>query len=336
LQATVHAENPIYQQLKTNCMKLLMISFFLLIACSVSAQDTTIASMNEPVEIEKKPVKIFNSIKAINAKTTEVVGKGKMEFNVTHNFGDIGGKFGGLKNFFGLDNTVDVRIGFEIGLGERFDLILARAKGASQQTKLWEMGIKWQLMRQLENDPSHPLAMAIFANTVIASNTAATADNLDHSFRDFSDRLSHTFQLIIAQKIGRFSWQLNPTIVTRNYAIDYDQKTFFALGGAVRVPVAENFNIIVDYFHPFRSQESKDSFAKQAVPLKFYDPLGIGFEIITPGHIFHLNFTNANEILENRFIPRSTNSWGKGQFRWGFTIARSFVLWRPKEKETTY
>ena len=150
--------------------------------------------------VEQKPVKIFNALKAINAKTTEVVGKGKMEFNVTHNFGDIGGKFGGIKNFFGLDNAVDVRIGFEIGIGKKLDIILARAKGASNQSKLFETGIKYQVLRQFENDPSHPIAMTAFVNAVVATNTASTTENVDNSYDEFTDRLSSTMMLIIAKK----------------------------------------------------------------------------------------------------------------------------------------
>ncbi len=123
----------------------------------------------------------------------------------------------------------------------------------------------------------------------------------------------------------------------------------FALGGAVRFPVTKNFNFIVDYFHPFRSKSSKDFFKTiddtynppsdvvfNPVPIKFYDPLGISFEFITPGHVFNLNFTNTTEILENRFIPKTTSSWTKGKFRWGFTISRKFVICRPKEKSPAY
>jgi hypothetical protein len=303
----------------------------MIISTTILAQDSLL-NIGNNAAAAKKTVKIFNSQKAINANTTEVVGKGKMEFKVMHNFGDIGGDFGGLKNFFGLDNASDIKIAFEIGLGKRFDILFARAKGAGQQQKLWEMGIKYQLLQQLENDPAHPLSVAFFANAVIAANKASALDNLDHSFRDISDRTSNTFQLIIAKKMGQVSLQLNPTLVTRGYAISYDQKSIFALGGALKVPVMRNLNLVVDYFHPFRSQSSKDSFAVQATPLKFFDPLGIGFEIVTPGHVFHLNFTNATETLENRYIPRTVTSWGKGQFRWGFTIARQFSLWRPKEK----
>lgn len=280
---------------------------------------------------DKKPVEIFSSQKVINANTTETVGKGKMEFKVTHNFGDIAGDFGGLKNFFGLDNNVDVRIAFQTGIGKKFDLTFARSKGASKQQKLWEMGLKYQLLQQLENDPSHPLSVALYANAVIASNIRTQTPNLDHSYKGLSQRTSNVFQVIFARKMGKVSLQLNPTFVTRGYSISYDQRSFFSMGGAIRIPISPRLNFIADYFHTFRSQSSKDSFnVKEGI--KFYDPLGIGLEVITGRHVFHLNFTNAQEILENRFIPRTVTSWGKGQFRWGFTISRQFTVWKDKKK----
>ena len=55
---------------------------------------------------------------------------GILEFRVTHNFGDIAGDNGGVKNFFGLDNAADVRIGFQYGVSKRLNLIAARIKGA--------------------------------------------------------------------------------------------------------------------------------------------------------------------------------------------------------------
>ena len=254
-----------------------------------------------------------------------------MAFKVSHNFGDIAGDNGGIKRFFGLDNSTDIRIGFQIGLGKRFDIITARAKGAGLQQQLLEFGIKYKLLEQIENDPSHPLSVALFANAVVATNKANSFPNQDNSFKDFSDRLSNVLQLIVARKIGNVSVQLNPTLVTRGYAISYDDKTMFALGGAIKLPlVANRLNLLVDYFHPFRSESSKKSFLTND-NLKFYDPLGVGFEIITSGHIFRLNFTNATELLENRFIPRTISSWGKGQFRWGFAISRNFRLWTAKD-----
>lgn len=291
----------------------------------------TVICFSQEKSETKKPVEIFSSQKVINANTTETVGKGKMEFKVTHNFGDIAGDFGGIKNFFGLDNNVDVRIAFQTGIGKKMDLTFARSKGASQQQKLWEMGLKYQLLQQMENDPSHPFSLALYANAVIASNTASSFPNLDHSYDGISERTSNVFQLIVAKKIGKVSLQLNPTFVTRGYAISYDQKSLFSMGGAFRIPINHRFNFIMDYFHTFRNQSSKDSFAAQSTPLRFYNPLGIGLEVLTGRHTFHLNFTNATEILENRFIPRTVTAWGKGQFRWGFTISRQFTVWKPKK-----
>lgn len=301
-------------------MKVILLILSLILCIQIIAQDKK----------GKKRVQIFSAEKAINAITPEMVGKGKMAFKVSHNFGDIAGSNGGIKNFFGLDNSTDVRIGFQVGFGKRFDIIAARAKGSGPQQRLWELGLKYKLLEQMENDPAHPISVALYANTVIASNKASTFPNQDNSFTKFSDRVSNVLQLIIARKIGKVSLQLNPTFLTRGYAISYDQKSMFALGGAIKLPlVANRLNLLVDYFHTFHNESVKDSFRIKNT-IEFSSPLGVGFEILTSGHIFRLNFTNATELMENRFIPRTITSWGKGQFRWGFTIVRNFTLWRDK------
>jgi hypothetical protein len=309
-------------------MKQLLFCLLVLVSSGLLAQDSLFNS-GQSNDAGKQPVKIFNTQKAINANTTEVVGKGKMEFKVGHNFGDVGGSNGGVRRFFGLDNAADIRIAFEIGLGKKFDLIVGRTRGASLINQLQELGFKYQLTNQLENDPSHPLTVALFANTVLVTQKANPVNDQENSFRSFSDRLSHTVQLIVARKMGKVSLQLNPTLVTRGYSISYDQNTLFALGGALRLPVSKNVHLIMDYFHTFRNQASKDSFKLRNI--KFYDAIGVGFEIKVGGHNFNLNFTNATELLENRFIPRTISTWTNGQFRWGFTISRTFVISRQKE-----
>ena len=300
-------------------MQKVLAASLIVISLQVSAQEKK----------EAKPLEIFSSTKTINARTPELVGKGKLDFNVSHNFGDIGGSNGGIKRFFGLDNAADIRIAFTLGLGNHLDLNIARAKGAGPQQQLYETGIKYRIMQQRENDPSHPLSIALYGNMVIAASTQSAFPNQDNSYDGLGERMSNVLQLILAKKMGKVSLQLNPTFVTRGYAISYDQKNFFALGGAVKLPLGGRVNLLLDYFHPFRNETSNNAF-KTSDNIKFYDPLGVGFEILTSGHIFRLNFTNATELLENRFIPRTITSWGKGQFRWGFTISRKFRLWTAK------
>src|SRR6478735_3139663 len=108
-------------------LSLFVVLFF---ACiNTFGQETTI--IKTPTNPEFTNTKVFYSQKAINTKTVEVHPKGIMDFSIDHYFGDIAGDHGGAKNgFFGLDGIKDVRIGFQLGLTDRLNVIFARAKGA--------------------------------------------------------------------------------------------------------------------------------------------------------------------------------------------------------------
>ena len=288
--------------------------------------------INTPRKEEAPPTKVFYSQRVINTKSVEVLKKGVLEFNVAHNFGDVAGDQGGIKRFFGLDNSTDVRIGFQLGLSDKFNLVAARAKGLSV-TQQWELGVKWQLLTQMDNDPGHPLSLTLYANEVVSTQPRSNRSLgvTESSFEEFSDRHSQIIQLLVARKMGKVSLQLNPLFLHTSHVLPYDQENIFALGGAIRIPLSKKIILLADYFHPFRSQSTRDAF--EAVDQKLYDPFGIGFEIVTEGHVFHLNFTNALEILENRFIRKTTTNWGDGEFRWAFTISRNFVLFRDKKNQ---
>ena len=327
-------------------MRKLCLLLFISFGSSAFAQEDTavsklMASMDEPKSKTKTVTPVFYSQKLINANTVEVLRKGILEFKVVHNFGDIAGDNGGAKTFYGLDNATDVKIAFQAGLSDKLNVFLSRTRGGGNLSQLIEMGIKYQFLHQIENDPAHPVAVTLFANNVISAMRADTDTGIgqlkikENHFTKFSDRMSQVVQLMVARKFGKLSLQLSPTYVHTNYVVLNDQKSLFALGGGVRLPLSKKFILVADYFHAFRSKESEAALAAQYAnyyDAKRYDAFGIGFEILTPGHMFHLNFTNTTNILENRFIPRTYTSWGKGQYRWGFTIARNFVLFRDKKK----
>jgi len=299
-------------------------------------QDTTVNILpviNEdtPKKEEKQPAHIFYSPRLINANTVQMISKGILEFKISHYFDDLAGDFGGLKNFFGIDNALDIRIGFVYGISKRVNVTLARYKGSFQVQRMYELGLKWLVLEQMDNDPSHPVSLALYANAVAATMKSGTNPAQENYVQGFSDRLSNLYQLMLARKFGRISLQLNPTLVHRNNALPYDQKTIFAMGGGARIHLGGRYSLLLDYFHSFRNQSSIDSFKTRGI--KFYDALGVGFEILTGGHVFHLNFTNATDILENRFVPRTVRTWSKGQFRWAFAISRDFDLfWKKRRK----
>lgn len=309
-------------------MKPLIFYFFCFGSICSFAQDEQVI-IKTPGKQEPPAIKIFYSQKLINTKTAEVLSKGVMEFSVAHSFGDVAGDAGGIKRFFGLDNASDIRIGFQTGLSDRLNLITARTRGGGFIQNQWEAGFKYQLLKQTENDSENPVSMTLFVNNVLSTQKRSPLQGQENSFENFGDRMSQVVQLMIARKFGKVSFQLNPLFLNTNYVVPNDDKSMFALGGALRIPLSKKIIFLADYFHPFRSESSKAYFKTQG--FDFSDPIGIGMEILTEGHVFHLNFTNATEILENRFIRRTVTSWGRGEFRWAFSISRNFILFREKK-----
>ena len=61
-----------------------------------------------------------------------------------------------------------------------------------------------------------------------------------------------------------------------------------------------------------------------------YDPLSIGFDLETGGHVFQLHLTNAIGMNERAFITETTNNWGRGDIQIGFNISRAFQVKKKK------
>ncbi|MES1221206.1 MAG: DUF5777 family beta-barrel protein, partial [Bacteroidota bacterium] len=244
------------------------IFLFLLLAPFISfSQDNNSTAKNKSAA-EVIPTKVFYSQKLINSNTVEVLPKGIMEFRVAHAFGDIGGSNGGIKSFYGLDAATDIRIGFQTGLTNRLNLITARSRGdyaGGTLRQLWELGLKYQILQQKDNDSKSPFSLTVFVNTVASSMPTTYTethqlDGYESNFRNFSDRLSEVVQVMVARKFGKVSFQLTPTYVHRSITLqdslhhDLDDKGILAIGGAARIPLSKKFVLILDYFHPFRSK----------------------------------------------------------------------------------
>lgn len=307
-----------------------MRNIFLLIVMLPSITTCFAQDININIDSVKPKTKevavLFSGMRVINQFSTEMVKHGMLEFRVVHNFDDIGGSNGGSKTFFGLDNSTDVQIGFAYGISDKVNVIASRAKGAGGLSQLWHAGLRWKIAEQYENDNTHPIALSFYGNTLVSTMEKNELPGFQNSFSSFGDRMSYVAQLTAGRKFGKISFQLSPTFVRRNLVQTGDDNNMFAVGAALRLPVTKSFHILVDYIQPFRSQTSKDYFKSNGI--KFYAPLGIGAEITTAGHIFHLNFTNAEATFENQLIPFTTKSWGRGEFRWGFNLSRLFAIVR--------
>lgn len=303
-----------------------MLSVLLLAAPAVMAQDS-LGELFRKDSVRRDPViATFKSTRIINGQSNETLAKGDLDFRVAHRFGDMGGSGGGSSTFFGLDNSTDIRIAFEYGITDRLTAGISRAKGSGNFTQMYEVLGKYKLLRQTM-DNRVPVGVTVFANAV-ASGMKSSVEKSDVNYFDsFSSRMSYTAQAIISRKFGELiSLAVLPTFVHRNRVGYKDMNNMFAMGVGGRLRFSKRVALVVDYFVPFRDEESKDYYASRGT--EFYNSLGVGVEIETGGHVFHLNFTNSTAILENQFIPETVTTWTQGQFRWGFNISRRFSLGR--------
>ncbi len=244
----------------------------------------------------------FKGLKIVNFESTKLVAKKELNFIVAHRFGNLKN---GVDTFFGLDEAV-TRLNFVYGLTDGINIGVSR----SSFLKIYEASLKYRLARQVEG--GFPLTIVGF-NAILA-NTSLRND--DFPGIDFSNKLGYTSQLLISRKVNtNLSLQVAPTVIHEGLVdARTDNNTQAAIGIGGRYKLTKRWSINVDY----GALINKDS----ASPLK--NPLSIGFDLETGGHVFQLHFTNARGINTNSFIGRTTEDWLDGGIFFGFNLGRTF------------
>lgn len=296
--------------------KILIFSIFLIAAFS-SAQD--VDSLMNALENNARPdlvIATFKSPKLVLLQTNETVKKNDLAFWVGHRFGDIGGDFGGSHTLFGLDVATDLYLGFDYGITDELTIGVGRSKADETYNFL----AKYKLLQQLEE--GMPVSITLFGQ----SSWITREEFQNNEFPNQSDRISHFTQIIIARKFSSsFSFMLNPSFLARSQVSDpNDKEGLFALGMGGRLKLTKRFSLIADYTWVNGLGRPSD------LDTKYYNPLGIGIEIETGGHVFSLNFQNAPFITENNFIPNTQKSWEDGGVRFGFAISRNFYVGKKR------
>ena len=62
--------------------------------------------------------------------------------------------------------------------------------------------------------------------------------------------------------------------------------------------------------------------------MKTYNPLSIGVDIETGGHVFQVFMSNSTAMIEKGFIGETTGKWSDGGIHIGFNISRVFSLYK--------
>lgn len=284
------------------------------------AQEDLLFLLEKEQQKEEKVLATFKATKVINAQTIETVKQRNLDFRITHRFGNVGSKSnGGAHTLWGFDNAENIRFSFDYGISDRLQLGVGRSKIKEHL----DGSLKYRILEQTSRN-SKPLSMTLYS--IMAYTPVKDAEKY---YIQTAYRFSYTFQAIIARKFGeRFSFEVLPTLLHRNYVTALvnpdngaeETNDIFSLGVGARLKLTRRTVLVADYFYVFSDYRMGNTAALH------YNPLGIGIEIETGGHVFHINLTNSSGIIENDFIPDTRNTWTRGGYKMGFNISRIFNI----------
>jgi len=276
--------------------------FLLLLPWFVCSQDDLLDEIDTVDVSNTYEIAAFKALKFINLETTKMVPQKKLFFVVSHRFGSVKT---GIKDFFGLDQAV-TRLNFMYGISDGINIGISR----SSFQKTYETSLKLRLARQ--SSTGFPVTLVWF-NSVQLNGSL---DEQELPDLQFEHRLGYASQLLVSRKVSRdLSLELLPTYFHDNLvSLEEQDNSQFALGLGGRYKFSKRCAINLDYgLHLNRTASSP-----------FKNPLSVGLDIETGGHVFQLHFTNVQPMNINNFLGEATGDWGDGDVYFGFNILRVF------------
>lgn len=288
---------------------LLFAAALLIFASNAFGQDEDLLKGIEDNKPKKEYVdNAFKSSRVIMSHSMEMLQTGILDFRILHRFGNVNQ---GISQFFGLDNAT-VRLGLDYAVSNNLTVGIGRGSFRKEVDGF----LKYRPIQQSTGPGSIPFSLVAVAGSTILTGNFSTQNNF------FSSRLAYYGQAIIGRKFNeRFTLQLMPTILHRNFVeTRADPNDLVAAGVGGRIKLSKRVSLNVDYYYVINQNEA----------LKVHNPLSVGFDIETGGHVFQLHFTNAVGMNERVFLTETVNDWARGDIQFGFNISRAFQIKKRK------
>ena len=305
--------------------KILILFLIVFSSSHLIAQDDLLALVDNGPKPKEFINNAFKSSRVINGHSMEFIGKGVLDTRILHRFGLLNS---GFNNLYGLDQAT-MRFGFDYGISNDFTIGLGR----STTGKEWDGFLKYRLLHQsVGGKHAAPLSIVLISGSTIS--TAPWADPTRKNY--FSSRMGFYNQVILGRKFNEnFSAQIAPTHVHVNLVKGANfTNDFFAMGFGARYKLSKRTAFVLDYHYlirPTSEEEDDDNIIPYTSSIAYQfesliNPLSIGFDIETGGHVFQLHFSNSSGMNEKAFITNTTKSWGKGEVSFGFNLSRVFTV----------
>lgn len=295
--------------------KLLTIITFLFFGFTtgIQAQDDLMDLLNQDSASIDYAYATFKSVRIINAQSIEGPAKGVLLFMIQHRFGQLNS---GSYQFFGLDQAT-IRLGLEYGITERLSVGIGR----SSFNKTFDGFGKFKILRQSSGLRVMPVSLSYYSSVSLTSLSWAD-QGVEGRKNYFSSRLTYTQMILIARKFNSsISLQLMPTYIHKNLVpTTFDNNDIFSIGAGGRVKLTKRMSINAEYFYTPTKQ----------ISYLFDQPISLGLDIETGGHVFQLHFSNAKAFFDPGYITQTRGKWQNGDIYFGFNISRVFTLRKPE------
>ncbi|WP_353481413.1 DUF5777 family beta-barrel protein [Haliscomenobacter sp.] len=280
----------------------------------MAQEDNLIGLLGEETEKEQV-VNAFKSPRVVNSHSIEMLGAGALDFRILHRFGKISD---GFYNLFGLDNA-SMRMSFDYGISSNLSIGIGR----STNRKEMDGFAKYRLLSQTRGSKPIPISLVLVGGA--AYNGLRAPFSNPEIEPTFKRRLAYYTQLIIGRKFNeKISLQLAPTWLHRNIVeqqqIDND---LMAIELGARYKLVKRVALIIDYSY----------ILNPPFPNSGHNPLSIGFDIDTGGHVFQLHFSNAVGMNERALLSEANGDWLNGDIQFGFNLSRVFQLKKIKKAD---
>ena len=263
------------------------------------SQDDLLAELDSAQTTETYVTATFKALQIVTLQSTKVPAKNEFYIVVSHRFGSIDD---GISEFFGLDNAT-TKLGIIYGINDWLSL------SASRHTllKVYEADVKYRIMRQSDK---FPFELAGYNSVEMNSSYREN----DYPKLEVSHRLTYVTEFLASRKFSDdISLQLTSAYIHKNLyepAIENDNQ--FALGAGGRLKLSKRLSLNLEYVYNFNKPD-------------FYtNPLSVGLDIETGGHVFQLIFTNSQAMTESGYITNAAGDWGKADIFFGFNLYRVF------------
>jgi len=254
----------------------------------------------------------FKSTRIMNGHSIERMHEGVLDFRISHRFGTLNM---GPYEFFGLDQS-STHLSLEYGFLDWFMAGIGR--GAYEKT--FDGFLKFSPVRQSSGTREMPVSVSFMTSASLRSLKWSDPERMNY----FSSRLAYVAQVLIGRKMSEgLSLQIMPSYVHRNLVTtELDPNDLYSIGAGGRIKLTKRISINAEYYYLVNP--------KKYMSQETFDPLSLGFDIETGGHVFQLIFTNSVAMIEKGFIGETTGDWKKGQIHFGFNISRVFTLKAPR------